>query len=89
MVRLRLDPGFEKAYRKLAEPHRRAIERALERFQANPHHPSLNFEPIGAHGYFSIRATRGYRVMLRREADAGGELFAVVDAGKHDIYRRY
>ena len=89
MPRIRIDAGFDKSFKKPSGLHQQAVIRALEKFQANARHPSLNFEPIGNEGYHSIRATRGYRVMLRRESDASGELFAVVDVGRHDIYRRY
>lgn len=91
MVRVRIDPGFERWIRDRKQPEslrRKAIE-TLEKFMENPKRTGLNFEPLtGRPGYFSLRINKGYRILLRKEEDADGELFAVTAAGPHDIYRR-
>jgi hypothetical protein len=37
---------------------------------------------------YSIRVTRSYRILLKRETDEAGEFSAAVDIGTHQIYRR-
>jgi len=37
---------------------------------------------------YSIRVNRRYRILLVRETDEAGEIFAVVDIDTHQIYRR-
>jgi hypothetical protein len=46
----------------------------------------MRFERLaGWDAMFSIRVTRGYRILLMRETDG---VFAVVDIGSHEVYRR-
>jgi len=62
------------------------IELALVRFQADIHHPGLNFEKVTHRDYCTIRATVGLRIALR---SSGPDTFDVIDIGGHDeIYRR-
>ncbi len=89
MVRLRVDPGYQKALKKLSPELRKRANATLVKFLENPTRPGLKFEALSAwRDYYSIRISRGYRVLLRREEDSVGEIFAAVDVGPHDIYRR-
>lgn len=63
------------------------IESALQRFQADIHHPGLNFEKVTHRTYCTIRVTLGLRIALR---ESGPDAFDVIDIGGHDeIYRRH
>jgi len=91
MVRLRIDPGYIRALRRLDPQTRPRVNVALERFMMDPDHPGLGFEALfnALSGYYTIRVNRPIRILLRKEIDAIGELYAVVDVGNHDaIYRR-
>lgn len=88
MPRLHIDGGFERAIRRLPANVQRRARTALDKFIDNPRRPGLNFEKLqGRENYFSIRVSQNYRILLRREHDESGELFAVVDVGTHRIYR--
>jgi plasmid maintenance system killer protein len=91
MTRLRIDPGFEGRLAKLDVTLRRRAVRALERFIETPARAGANFERIeGTHGkYWSLRATRNFRIILRHERDVAGDVYVAIDVGPHDIYRRY
>jgi len=91
MPRLRIDPAFERRLDRLDPAIRKRTEQALVRFVASPPRGGANFERItGTNGrYWSLRATLNFRIILRLERDAAGELFAAIDVGPHDIYRRY
>ena len=55
----------------------------------NPDRPGLNFEKLaGWDNTYSIRVSKAYRILLRREADDAGEFFAAADIGTHQVYRR-
>ena len=59
---------------------------ALEKFMIDPGRPGLRFERLaGWEAMYSIRVTRGYRVLLMQEPDG---VFAAVDIGSHEVYRR-
>ena len=64
----------------------RRVRTALERFEADIHHPGLNFEKLRGSDFHSLRVTRGVRVILSQD---GPDAFVLVDVGGHDIYRRY
>ena len=83
------DQYVRDARRYTAQMRQRAAE-ALERFQVNPYHPGLNFEKLrGWDDLYSIRISRGFRILLRRVAVAGGgEYYAAFRMGPHDIYDR-
>ena len=88
-ARLRVDPGYERARKKLSPELQARADRTLEKFLEDPKRPGLNLKSLsGAPGYFSIRVSRGYRILLRREEGRTGEVFAAVDVGPHDVYRR-
>lgn len=90
MPRLILTANFRKAVRKMAARDRDAakrIEAALARFESDPRHPGLNFEKLSGSRHYSIRASRGERIVL---LPAGDDAYEILDAGAHDaIYRRY
>ena len=89
MVRLRVDPGYERALDRLPKAIRQRSNAALLKFLENPRSPGLNFEKLRDRAdYYSIRVNLQYRILLRLEADREGELFAVVDVGTHQVYRR-
>ena len=93
MIRLRIDPGFERALRRLAPSIRKRAKDALVKFIEDHTRPGLNFERLsGWSDCYTIRINRNFRILLRREEDGDddeGPLYAAVDAGPHDlIYRR-
>ena len=86
MTRLRTDARFDRALRKLDPQRQRRVGAALAQFVENPARPGLNFEAvIGRPGFHTIRAGRGWRILLRRDE---GDIFTAVNVGPHDIYRR-
>jgi plasmid maintenance system killer protein len=91
MPRLRIDPAFEERLDRLDAAIRKRAITALERFMIAPARTGANFERIeGTNGrYWSLRVTRNFRIILRLERDDSGDVFAAVDVGPHDIYRRY
>ena len=89
MTPLRTSKRFDKAYRRLTPNIQKQVEVTLEKFVENPSRPGLNFEPIiGRPGYYTIRASRAYRILLLRSCDEEGETFTAENVGPHDIYRR-
>lgn len=87
-MRVTTDRRFDRAYRDLTAELKKRTSRALQRLEENPRHPGLNFEPLGGRpGFFSIRVTLGWRVLLRRDRDAEGDLYVAVNVGPHDVYR--
>jgi plasmid maintenance system killer protein len=88
MPRIRIDPGFERALNGFPKELKQRAIAALAKFMEHPNLPGLRFERLRGQlrDYYSIRINRGYRILLRREDDAQGELYAAVDAGTHDIY---
>ena len=89
MTRIRIADSYRKAERRI--PHRIRLQagKALSTFMEAPDRPGLNFERLpGWDNTYSIRVTRSYRILLKREADEAGEFFAAVDIGTHQIYRR-
>ncbi len=91
MARLRIDPLFERRLAKLDATIRKRTANALERFVANPARVGANFERIeGTDGrYWSLRVTLNFRIVLRLERDDMGDVYAAMDVGPHDIYRRF
>jgi len=89
MARIRIDPSYLKARSKQSPEVRQRAAKALLRFQENPQAHGLNFERVKGMGdYYSIRINLQFRILLRRERDAHGEVFAAVDIGTHQVYRR-
>lgn len=88
MPRVRVDPGYLRARKRLSSRLAERADAALVRFLENSASPGLNFEALrNWPGYFSIRVNRNFRILLRREQDAAGEVFAAVDVASHDVYR--
>ncbi len=89
MTRIRIADSYRKAERRIPQRIRLQAGKALSTFMETPDRPGLNFERLpGWDDTYSIRVTRSYRILLKREADEAGELFAAVDIGTHQIYRR-
>lgn len=76
----------------LARMHRHDREqflRAVEKFTNNPGLPGLNLEKMqGTEATYSIRASRGDRILLERAEDEAGVIWTFTHAGPHDDYRR-
>lgn len=88
-MRIKVHPRFEKDLDGYPHNVRDRASRALQRFMENPHRPGLNFEKmVNWENHYSIRVSRDYRIVLRRETDAHGELFVALRFGTHDVYRR-
>jgi hypothetical protein len=89
MSRLRIAPSYLKAAAALSSKDFERAAAALAKFLEDPDRPGLNFEPVrGMADHYSIRVSRSHRILLRKEHDAEGDLFAAVDVGTHQVYRR-
>jgi mRNA-degrading endonuclease RelE of RelBE toxin-antitoxin system len=87
MTSVRPTTRFENAFKGLSHEVQKAVMKALLKLIDNPSHPGLNLESLrGAPGYYSIRANRGFRIILLQ---ADPTTFDLIDVGPHDIYRRY
>ena len=98
---------YGKEYWRQCEPERSTLEQAeiercieaVDRFQADPRIPGLNFERLGSgsrQNHWSIRASRELRVVLAVEwergiQESGGrpKRFAPVNMGHHDAMYRW
>jgi plasmid maintenance system killer protein len=88
-MRLRVTARYERSVARVPDRVKKAAANALTKFMTNPQHPGLNFERLaGWEDTYSVRVNRQYRILLIREVDEAGELFAIVDIGTHQIYRR-
>jgi plasmid maintenance system killer protein len=88
-MRIRVTERYRRSIGRVPAGIRKSAERALIRFVEQPEHPGLNFERLaGWQDTYSIRVNRQYRILLVREVDEAGELFAAVDIGTHQVYRR-
>lgn len=88
-MRLRITEGYRRSVGRVPDRIRKSATQALVKFVENPRHPGLNLERLmGWEDTYSIRVNRQYRILLVRESDEAGELFAAVDIGTHQIYRR-
>jgi len=89
LTRIRIADSYRKAERRIPQRIRLQAGKALTTFMEAPDRPGLNFERLpGWDDTYSIRVTRSYRILLKREADDAGEFFLAVDIGTHQIYRR-
>jgi mRNA-degrading endonuclease RelE of RelBE toxin-antitoxin system len=88
VIRRPFSKRADKALRALsADDQERAIK-ALQGFQENPRHPSLNFERLAGHDDLcSIRISRGHRAILRR-VEGTADVYDLENVGPHDVYRR-
>lgn len=86
-MRIRITERYKRSARKHNITTKAA--RTVSRFIENAQHPGLHFEQLsGWDDTYSIRVNRQYRILLVRETDEAGEIFAVVDIDTHQIYRR-
>jgi hypothetical protein len=87
-VRITVTRRFELALKGLPPDRARRAANALTLFAREPRLPRLGFRSLsGSPGHFIINASRGDRIILRRESD---DHFAAVDVGPHDnVYRRW
>jgi mRNA-degrading endonuclease RelE of RelBE toxin-antitoxin system len=89
LTRIRIANSYRKAERRIPQRIRLQAGKALSTLMEAPDRPGLNFERLpGWDDTYSIRVTRGYRILLKREADEVGEFFTAVDIGTHQVYRR-
>lgn len=88
-MRVRVTQRYERSANRIPVRVKTRASQAITKFMDNPNHPGLNFERLsGWEDTYSIRVNRQYRILLVRETDVAGEIFAVVDIGTHQIYRR-
>ncbi len=85
-VTVELSKRFEKAVRRLDDTKVEAVQRALTLFIADPKHPSLNFEKLKGTSNYTIRATKGFRIVLIKTTR---DTYRAIDVGQHDINRTY
>jgi mRNA-degrading endonuclease RelE of RelBE toxin-antitoxin system len=89
LTRIRIANSYRKAERRIPQRIRLQAGKALSTLMEAPDRPGLNFERLpGWDDTYSIRVTRGYRILLKREADEVDEFFTAVDIGSHQVYRR-
>jgi hypothetical protein len=87
MTGLKQEKTFFKAINKLPPDRQAAALSALRLFVLNKQTNSLDFRRLkGWPGYFIIDSTSGDRVILRHD---DGDDYAAVDAGTHDIYKKW
>ncbi len=88
MRTVRPSRAFERDLKALSGKDAHAIRAALKAFLSGTPSAGLKSEKVRARaGYFTIRATRGVRILLRE--DARGE-FTAAAVGNHDyVYRSY
>jgi plasmid maintenance system killer protein len=88
-MRIRISNRYDRSVNRVPDRIKTRATQALIKFADNPNHPGLNFERLsGWDDTYSIRVNRQYRILLVRETDEAGEIFAAVDIGTHQIYRR-
>jgi plasmid maintenance system killer protein len=88
-MRIRVSKRYERSVSRIPDRIKMRAAKALIKFADNPTHPGLNFEQLsGWEATYSIRVNRQYRILLVRQTDDAGEIFAVIDIGTHQIYRR-
>jgi plasmid maintenance system killer protein len=88
-MRIRVTKRYERSVSRVPDRIKPRAARALIQFQDDPKQPGLNFERLsGWADTYSIRVNRQYRILLVRQTDEAGEIFAAVDIGTHQIYRR-
>ena len=88
-VDVSLDKEFIPSVNQLAARESRRVWQTVEKFQGNPHTPSLNLEKlragVGRQRLFSIRASDELRVLLAWE----GATAVLLRAGHHDAVYRF
>ena len=74
---------FWRLFERLPEEIQRQTREAFAQFKNDPFNPGLNFELVNRRrGLWSVRVTRGYRVIGRRQQD----IIRWIWIGKHDEY---
>lgn len=61
------------------------VRAALERFAANPLHPSLNFEKLTNKPQYTIRASKHLRIYMVHNGD---NTMTIVDISNHDVAKK-
>src|SRR3546814_647264 len=87
-VEISLGAAFIKETNSLEPIEIKRVWDAVEKFQNDPDHPSLNFHPISADRtgrLHTFRASKELRVLVARE----GSVYVLVESGHHDaLYER-
>ena len=78
--------GFIASANALTAADTKRVWEAVDKFRADPSHPSLNFEKLNAGDgrVWSFRASQKVRVLVLRE----GSVALLLEAGHHDIYKK-
>jgi mRNA-degrading endonuclease YafQ of YafQ-DinJ toxin-antitoxin module len=80
MPRFESRPNFRRRYRKLTEPDRRAVERALRLLSASPRDPRLRTHKLEGSERWACSYAYDGRIVFIWEAD----LITLLDVGTHD-----
>jgi hypothetical protein len=81
------EASFLKRLAGLPPDRRESAKQALVKFQKEPALNSLKFRRLqGTPDHFIINSVGGDRILLRKD---GPDLYAAVDVGTHDLYRRW
>lgn len=85
-LRVSIEQRFIDRLKKLPPDRAKSAQQVVVKFQKEPALPSLKYRPLkGTPRHFIINSVGGDRIILRKDA---ADLYAVVDVGPHDIYRR-
>ncbi len=80
---------FLEALVKLDRGLRDRVLNTMEKFEDSPDLPGLRLEKLsGLKNLWSIRVTRGCRIILSKQNGEDGDKWVFEDVGPHDIYRR-
>ena len=78
---------FRRQFKALPHSVQRQAQQAYQRFKANPNHPSLHFKQVHPREpIYSVRVTRAYRAVGRRDRKGAGILWFWI--GSHADYER-
>ena len=80
MPRFEPRPNFRRRYRKLAEPDRRAVDRALRLLATDPRDPRLRTHKLEGGERWACSYAYDGRIVFRWEAD----VITLLDVGSHD-----
>jgi mRNA-degrading endonuclease YafQ of YafQ-DinJ toxin-antitoxin module len=81
-LKLAVTSPFRRRAKKLTQPERQALERALQRFQANPFDPRLRTHKLTGElsGYWAFSVLYDLRVICSLDAD----IATLITIGSHD-----
>jgi mRNA-degrading endonuclease RelE of RelBE toxin-antitoxin system len=86
--RVRFTAAFHRAYRKLSDEERRAVDVAVKAFIDRSRENALRPErKAGLRGMWAFRVDLGLRVFYTQERDAEGRISELFHVGRHDDYR--